>query len=134
MHGQNEDGRVAFSRQAISTIDEFAASMSIVARPAVDGSYSFAFQRSGTLTFTSTPTGETVLLSLHVSVPFINDETELRLMQLAGPERSTNRVLSVGTTRNGGAMLVVKIGDQEMNLPQIETCLQQLLAARSAFP
>lgn len=124
---------VALSRQAIGGIDEFAASMNIVARPAADGSYSFVFQHSGTLTFTATSADDMTLLSLHVPLPFINEDMELRLMQLAGPERSTNRFLSVGITRNGEAMLVVKIGDQEMNQPQIETCLQQLFAARDAI-
>lgn len=124
---------MAFSNQVVRTIDEFAASMSIVARPAADGSYSFAFQHSGTLTFTSTAAGDATLLSLLVSTSFLNEATELRLIQLAGPERSTNRFLSVGMTSSGAAILVVKIGEQEMNLPQIETCLQQLLTARSAI-
>lgn len=124
---------MAFSNQVVRTIDEFAASMNIVARPAADGSYSFAFQHSGTLTFTSAAAGDATLLSLHVSTSFLNEETEMRLMQLAGPERSTNRFLSVGVTSSGAAMLVVKIGDPEMNLPQIETCLQQLLTARSTI-
>ncbi|MGQ3214495.1 MAG: hypothetical protein ACT6U0_14155 [Shinella sp.] len=124
---------MAFSNQVVRTIDAFAASMNIAARAAADGSYSFAFQHSGTLTFTSTPAGDATLLSLHVSTSFLNEEAEFRLMQLAGPERSSGRFLSVGVTSDGGAMLVVKIGEQDMNLPQIETCLQQLLAARAAI-
>ncbi|WP_378941118.1 hypothetical protein [Mesorhizobium sp. ANAO-SY3R2] len=125
---------MAFSRQTVSTIDEFAASMNVVARPAVDGSYSFVFERSGTLTFTSSPSGDATLLSLHVPLRALNEDMELRLVRLAGPEISTDRFLSVGVTRDGGAMLVVKIGDDEMSLPQLETCLQQLLAARAALP
>lgn len=125
---------VAFSQQTVRTIDEFAASMHIVAHPAVDGSYSFVFERSGTLTFTSTPSGDTTLLSLHVPLPVLNEDMELLLIRLAGPEISTGRFLSAGVCRDGGAMLAVKIADEEMSLPQIETCLQQLLAARAAIP
>jgi hypothetical protein len=123
---------MAFSSQALQAIHGFAANLGLPAQPALDGSYSFVFERSGMLTLTSSTDGERVLLSLFMQPSRLDEDVERRLLDLAGPDITTNRFLSVGLTRDGGALFAVGIDDAEMGLPVLDTCLQQLMAARSA--
>lgn len=124
---------MTFSNQALQTIVDFSASLGLPPEPARDGSFSFVFERSGTLTLTSSSDGERTMLSLYARPHRMDEGVEQRLMSLAGPDLTTNRFLSTGITRDGGVMFAVGIDDAEMSLPTLETCLQQLLAARTAI-
>jgi hypothetical protein len=124
---------MAFSNQALRAIETFAANMGLAAQPAADGSYSFIFERSGTLTLTSASDGERTLVSLMGAPGRMDEEIESRLLALAGPDITTSRFLSTGLTRDGIALFAVSIDDGEMGLPILEVCIQQLLAARMAI-
>lgn len=121
-----------FSPRAIQTIESFASSLDLPARPASDGSYSFVFQRSGTLTFTPSSEGNRVLASLSRMPSRLNEGVERTIMGLAGPDITTQRCLSVGLGRDGSVICAVAIDDEELDLPSVESCLQQLLTAQSA--
>ena len=123
---------MVFSNQALRAIETLAANMGLVAQPSADGSYSFDFERSGTLTLTSASDGERTLVSLLGMPGRMDEETESRLLALAGPDVTTSRFLSTGLTRDGVALFAVSIDDREMDLPMLEVCIQQLLAARMA--
>lgn len=122
-----------FSPQALQTIEGFAASLGLPATPSADGSYSFAFENSGTLTLTSAEDGERTLLSLFVRPHRLDTTVEQRIMSLAGPDITTNRFLSAGLTGDDGVIFAVDIDDAEMSLPTLETCMQQLLKARAGI-
>lgn len=124
---------MAFSNQALQAIETFAASVGLAAQPAADGSYSFVFERSGTLTLTSANDGERTLVSLTGTPGRMDEEIESRLFALAGPDVTTGRFLSTGLTRDGVALFAVNVDDSEMDLPMLEVCIQQLLAARTAI-
>ena len=124
---------MAFSTQALRALEAFAASVGLPLVPASDGSYSFVFQRSGTLTLTSAGDGQRTVLSLAVRPLRLDEEVEQRLLQLAGPDFTTERFMAAGLTRTGDAMFAVSIDDSEISLPTLETCMQQLFAARAAI-
>lgn len=119
--------------QAIRALESLAASLGLPLVPAADGSYSFVFQRSGTLTLTSAADGQRTLVSLSARPTRLDEEIEQRLLEMAGPEITTDRFLSTGLTRDGQVMFVVGIHDSEISLPTLETCMQQLFAARAAI-
>lgn len=124
---------VAFSSQALQAIEALAGSLGLPANPAADGSYSFVFQRSGTLTLTSAADGRRTLVSLAAQPYRLDEELERRLLELAGPDITTDRFLSTGITRKGEAMFAISVDDTEISLPTLETCMQQLFAARAAM-
>lgn len=124
---------MTFSTQALQSLESFAASIGLPLTPAADGSYSFVFERSGTLTLTSAEDGQRTLLSLAARPHRLDEEIEQRLLALAGPDITSERFLSTGLTRNGEAMFVVSIDDGDISLPTLETCMQQLFAARAAI-
>lgn len=124
---------MVFSNQALQALEGFAANLGLPARAAPDGSYSFVFEDTGLLTFTSSRDGTRTVLSLFDVPDRIDDQFALQLLELAGPDRSTGRFLSVGLPREGGIMLAVSVEDSEMGLPTLDTCLQQLMAAREAL-
>jgi hypothetical protein len=123
---------MAFPERARLAIESFAGNVGLVAVPATDGSYSFAFERSGVLTFTPASDGERTLLSLFAPDHRPGPQADATLIGLAGPEISTGRFLSVGLSRDGGIVLAVSLDNADIDLPAIEECLQQLLAARQA--
>jgi len=124
---------MAFSSQALQAIQALAASLSLPLAPAADGSYSFVFERSGTLTLTSARDGQRTLLSLAAQPYRLDEDVEQRLLRLAGPDATTDRFLSTGLTRKGEMMFAVSIDDTEISLPMLETCMQQLFAARATI-
>lgn len=106
--------------------------MGLSAHPAVDGSYSFVFERSGTLTLTSARDGERTVISLLTGLVRLDREVEEQLFSIAGPDITTGRFLSAGLTRDGDALFAVSADDAEMDVPTLEVCMQQLFAARAA--
>lgn len=124
---------MVFSDSARRTIEAFARQLKIEARPASDGSYSFAFDRSGDLTFTPARAGERTVVSLARRPLAMNETVERQALQLAGPDPTTGRFLHAGTTRDGSVVFAVSIGDNEFDLPILDTCLQRLLQAQSAL-
>ncbi len=123
---------MAFPERARLAIESFAENVGLDAAPAGDGSYSFAFERSGVLTFTPASDGERTLLSLSAPGYRPGPQADAALIGLAGPEMSAGRFLSVGLTRDGGVLLAVALDNADIGLPAIEECLRQLMAARQA--
>jgi hypothetical protein len=124
---------MAFSSQALQAIEALASSLGLPLTGASDGSYSFVFERSGTLTLTSARDGQRTLLSLSAQPYRLDEDVERRLLGLAGPDITTDRFLSTGLTRKGEMMFAISIDDTEISLPTLETCMQQLFAARSTI-
>ncbi|MBC8129910.1 MAG: hypothetical protein H7Y08_06270 [Rhizobiaceae bacterium] len=124
---------MAFSDRASQTIGLFAGSLGLSATPAADGSFSFAFERSGLLTLTASEDGERCLASLAKRPVRLDERVERRVIELAGPDPSTRRFLSAGLDRGGSVVVAVSIDDDELDLPILEACLQQLISAQSAI-
>lgn len=122
---------MTFSLQAERLIESFAANLGLAARPASDGSYSFVFEQSGTLTFTPSTDGERLFLSLSGKPDRIREDHLERLLSVAGPDISTERFLSAGLTSDNTAIFAVSLEETELNLPTLETCLQQLMEAQA---
>jgi type III secretion system chaperone SycN len=123
---------MAFTPQITQAIEGFAANLGVPARPARDGSYSFRFERSGTLTLTASEDGARALLSLATAPLRVSEDLEWRILSLAGPDVTTGRFLSAGLARDGSAMFAVGVDEEEMSLPALETCLQQLMQAAAS--
>src|SRR4051794_6859335 len=117
---------MAFSTQALRAVESLAASLGLPLVPASDGSYSFMFEQSGRLSLTSAAAGDRTVVSLSMRPHRLDEEVEQRLLALAGPDITSNRLLSTGVTRDGSVIFAVSVDDGEMSLPMLETCMQQL--------
>ena len=124
---------MTFSGQALQAIRALAESMGLPVQPAVDGSFSFVFERSGTLTLTSATSGERTIVSLDAPLDRLDQVAEQQLFSAAGPDLTTGRFLSTGITGDGSALFAVSLDDDDMNLPALEVVMQQLFAARASI-
>jgi len=122
---------VSLSAASRDTIAAFAGQLGLPLPASPDGSYSFAFQQSGLVTFTAADGSDRVVMSLARPIG-TSEASEERLLQLAGPDRTTGRFLHAGLARDGSALLAVSL-DRNFGLPAVEEALQQLLAASRAI-
>jgi type III secretion system chaperone SycN len=124
---------MSFSAPVSRTIEAFAAQLGLPTSPAADGSHTFVFNRSGSLTFTAAEPRR-VVISLSRRIDVMNETVERRILSLAGPDVNGRHFVHAGTTRDGSAVFAISLDEGRVDLPAIEVCLQQLLAAQSALP
>jgi type III secretion system chaperone SycN len=123
----------SFSVGALRAIETFAASLGLPVRPARDGSFSFVFDRSGTLSLTPSNDGARTLVSL-ARVPPRHDLTvERRALDRAGLNPTTNQFLHAGLAADGSLVFAVSVEDGDISLPALESCFEQLTAAHDAI-
>jgi len=123
---------MGLSAAARRTIGAFAAQLNLTTEPAADGSHAFAFERSGTLSFTA-GSDERVLISLAWRPALLDEEGERSLLSLAGPDPSDGAFLHAGIAAGGVAVLAMSVDEADFDLPRIDACLQRLTSTRSAF-
>lgn len=119
----------SFSVHALRSIEAFAASMRLPARSARDGSYTFVFERSGTLSLTPAQDGMQVLVSLARRPERSDAALQRRALARAGLNPSTSRFLHAGLGNDGSLIFAIGIHDTALDLPTIEDCFRELVAA-----
>ncbi len=123
-----------FSSRASGVIGDFAASLGLaLSQPARDGSYSFAFQQSGLLTFTPSTDGRRVLMSLARRPTRMDEAMEQRAVAAAGYDATAGRMLHTGLAPDGSLLAILDLDDQELDLPTIESAFRTLNARHPAL-
>ena len=123
-----------FLPQARQTILAFAESMAMSGEPKAgpDGSYTFLFESSGTVSLLPTPDGRNVMVAVGRQ-PIVDDEAAmLRLFMNAGLEVLTVGALHAGIAPNGDYYLATIIPNHRFDLPTLETTLNECFAVHDA--
>jgi hypothetical protein len=114
------------------TLGRFAERLGVPFRPAADGSVSFRFERSGTLTATPSDDGRSVVLSLAHRPDRPAEQAEWTLLNSAGHDTMLNRFVHAGLDRDGGYHWAVIIANDELSEQLVERCLERLIDIRRA--
>ena len=114
---------------SLYAIEQFSSSIGLPARPARDGSFTFVFERSGTLSLTPSADSSRVLLSLARMPLRADNAIERRALQKAGIDPTTSRLVHAGLAADGSIVLAVGFGENELDLPALESCFQELVRA-----
>jgi hypothetical protein len=117
-----------FSSMARSVVESFAANLGLDARPASDGSYSFVFARSGTVTLTPTADGRRAVISVARRPQRLDADGELRFLGLAGLDPTTSRPIHCGIAPDGSLVVAASLPEGQFDLPRLDSCLQSLFA------
>src|SRR5262245_23680644 len=96
---------------SLYAIEQFATSIGLAASPARDGSFSFVFERSGTLSLTPSADGSRVLLSLARQPLRVDLAIEQQALQRAGLDATSSRFLHAGLAGDGSIVLAVSLGE-----------------------
>jgi type III secretion system chaperone SycN len=121
-----------FSPRARTTVEGFSESLALPAIPARDGSYSFEFQRSGTLTITSATDGRAIV-SLARRPERIDGALLKRFFLAAGIDATTNLALHAGLSKDGSLIYSVDFAVDDFTVPALHACLHNLIAAHDAL-
>lgn len=121
---------VSFSNASLHAIRSFAERAGIVAIPARDGTFSFAFERSGMLSFVPSEDGEQLLIFMMRTPSYPDPEREIKMLQLAGDDRFTGRPLHAGLTPEGAIVLSFVLDNSNVDVPTILTCVDRLIGAQ----
>ena len=122
-----------FSNATLQVIGRFAQEMGIDAVPAADGTFSFAFSHSGTLSLTSSDDGKRVIIGL-ARQPYMPEAAiELKFFEQAGFDPMTNRFRHAGLSDDGFLIGAVSMHEQEFNLASLDESFQQLIAMHEAL-
>lgn len=124
-----------FTAQTRQTVEDFAASMQFSAppAPAADGSYTFVFDRLGTLSLLATDDGKNVLAALG-RAPLSGDDGTMELfLEGAGLDPLNNQPLNAGLAPDGTFYYVMPIPSASFDLPTLEQTLDRLAAAHDAL-
>jgi type III secretion system chaperone SycN len=119
----------SFSVHALRSIEAFASSMGLPAQPARDGSFTFVFQRSGTLSLTPATDGVQALVSLARMPDRLDGNLQRRALARAGLNPLTNKFLHAGVASDGSLIFAMSIEDTVLDLPTLESCFRELVAA-----
>jgi type III secretion system chaperone SycN len=117
------------SQRVVQIIESFAASMGLPARAAADGSFSFVFSRSGTLSLTSSEEGDRLLVSLARDPVRSDSDLEWRLLLQAGLDPATQTFLHSGMSPDGGLFHVMEFAEDDVDLPALDAVLRRLMEA-----
>lgn len=120
----------SFSTHSLRAIEAFTASLGLPPQPpARDGSFTFVFERSGKLSLTPTQDGERALVSLARMPERTDAGRERRALARAGFNPTTGRYLHAGLAGDGSLIFAIALDDGAFDLPTLEACLQELVAA-----
>lgn len=115
-------------RSAQSTVERFAAELGLPGQPDEEGGFGFDFQRTGRLSIIAAPEGNTVLVSLTGRLMLEGPLALARLIQQAGYQPLTDRVVQVGLTRAGQGVLQIAIPEQAFDIVALQGTFDQLSA------
>lgn len=118
-----------FSRQSLQVVEDFARSLGLQAEAAPDGSYSFAFEYSGTFTLTASDTDDLTIASLSRWPAREEALSELRLLACAGLQPTSGTLVHAGMARDGSYVTSVQIARDFLDLPQLDAAFRQLAQA-----
>ena len=103
--------------------------MGLPAKAARDGSYTFIFERSGTLSLTPAEDGAQVLLSLARKADRPDAAWERRALARAGINQTTSKMLHAGLASDGSLVFALGVEDTSLDLPTLERCFDELVTA-----
>jgi type III secretion system chaperone SycN len=119
---------MSFSNSTASTIEAFAAALAVPLSPGPDGSVSFVFERSGTLSFTPSTDRRRVLISLAANAAGSTADMAHRALERAGLDPTTNLFVHAGLAADGSIVFAMSLEEEQLDQPVIENCLQRLIA------
>lgn len=111
----------------LRTIEEFAVRMGMHAQPGRDGSVSFEYEQSGTLSFTPSLDSWRLIVSLTKPIPHQNDRHERNALLNAGPDVATGLQLHAGIAGDGRIVLAFSLEEGEAEISLIERCVTRLI-------
>ena len=111
---------------ARDTIGRFAAAMDLAPAMAEDGSFSFAFERSGVLTFTGLPIDDRVAISLARPSQGHASARRAAFLALAGHDAAAGRCLHAGLTLDGDLVASMVLDAGDFTLDQVEEAFAAL--------
>lgn len=117
-----------FSIQTQQAIRDFIGSLQMAdVTPAADGSYSFAFEETGVLSFTPSADGKRTIIALKAeSGGHLTAGDMLTFLGLAQRDATTQLPITAGMV-GGAPVLAANVPNSSMNLQKIETCFDQLI-------
>lgn len=121
---------VSFTNAGLHAIKSFAERAGIAAVPARDGSYSFTFERSGTLSFVPSENGDGLIIFLMRTPPYPDSRRELKALQLAGDDRPTGRSLHAGVTQDGAIIVSFVLDNSDVDVPTVLACIDRLISVQ----
>lgn len=122
-----------FAPGEIATIRDFAGQLGLQAQAAADGSFTFVFQASGTLTLTPSRSDGRVIVSLARRGRFLDADVLARVLRQAGHDPGRGRMLHAGLASDDSLVYATSLAEGSLSLPLLDDCLQQLRAAHDAL-
>lgn len=121
---------VSFSNASLYAIESFAQRAGIAAVPAGDGTFSFTFERSGTLSFMPGEQQDQLVIFMARTPRYPDAERDLKALKLAGDDRHTGRTLYAGVTADGAIVLSFVLDNSEIDVPTVLACVDRLISAQ----
>lgn len=124
-----------FSSKSVQAIDDFVDNLGMQPMTAAaDGSYSFAFERAGVLSFAPSADGKRAIMSLKAETPKrLAGDDLIGFLRIAQRDPVTQTPISAGMA-GGAFVLAANIPDENFDLQQIELCLDRLIALHAGTP
>lgn len=122
-----------FERASAQAIEAFGAQFGLSPRPARDGSYTFVFAASGTLTLTPSQDGQRTLVSLARDPGRVDAALMRRVLSQAGVDPTTNRFLHAGLGADDSVLFAISLEQPDLSIPVLEACFQQLSGLHGAL-
>ena len=101
--------------------------MNLSAKPAADGSYTFVFSSSGTLSLTSSDDGNRLLVCLSRNPGRSYPELEWQVFSSAGLDASTQSFVHSAMSSDGDLFHVVEIEETDVELTALDSALRRLI-------
>lgn len=121
------------SQRSLRVVESFAGQLGLPARAAADGSFTFVFASTGTLSVTGSRDGHRVFVSLARKPARVEAGLLARALSLAGPEPATNRLVQAGLSADESLHLSVGLDDDALDLPALDEAFQGLVALHAAL-
>lgn len=124
-----------FSPKSMQAIEDFVDNLRMgQVTPAADGSYSFAFERAGLLSFVPSADGKRAVMSLKANTPSrVTSDDLIQFLRIAQRDPVTQNPISAGMV-GGAFVLAANIPNETFDLQQIELCLDRLIALHAGTP
>lgn len=123
-----------FAGESLRAAEDFAAQMGLPCRPARDGSVSFVFAQTGTLTLTPGEDGEAMHVSLMRRPARVDPETARSALAAAGLDASSGHLIHVGLTSDEDLIFSVRLARGEVSPQAIESALDLLRQRHDILP
>jgi type III secretion system chaperone SycN len=122
-----------FERAGLRAIEAFAGQFGLAARAARDGSFTFVFAASGTLTLTPSQDGDRAIVSLARHPGRVDSALMRRALSQVGVDPTTNRLVHAGLGADDSILFSIGLEQAELSIPVLDECFQQLAALHSAI-